>query len=242
MRSILLLILLPLELFAQTATTVDSISEVVPNRWRLSLSLHRDNGIINPYAKSFDQIVLRLQRPEAIQLGADFRPFKNSSFLWLTAEVGHYQVKAENKNLRWLAVSQWPGPNFFETIRMSYIHSGVGVIIEPFGRSRFSPYVGGQAQFAFPTALEYSLIVFDPFLSSPTDQIQIEGGQEFSVGWEISTGVRTQLSRRWSAALGFYFSYMDFQVNWPPQQYRNFPDGLMRLDKGGIELKCMYRL
>lgn len=242
MRSILLILLMPISLLGQSHISAGSIVQEPSNRWRLGLSLHRDNGLINPYAKTRNLITLRLQRPENVLLSADYRLFKSADFFWITAEVGYYDIAVENRELIWLEVNRWLGPDFFEWIEMQYLHTGLGVWVEPFGQTRFSPYLGGQLQIAFPTELEYRLAVLSQNLSTPAEQSQIEGGQQVSIGWEVSAGLRAQLSRRFSASVGFYFSYMDFQANWPVQQWRNFPDGFLRLDKGGVEIRCMYAL
>ena len=183
-----------------------------------------------------------MRRATSLQLVGDYQIFRKKPALRLSAEFGYYQVTAGNNELHWLTINGWRGQPFFEQVQMNYAHAGVGILIEPFGKKSFSPYLGWQLQFAFPDQLEYHYKNFAGAGLSPKDQVYIKGGEEVARGWKLNFGFRAELHSRWALSFGMYHCYMDFYANWPPFEQRQVLDAIMRVDGGGFEIRCQYSI
>ena len=227
---------------AQVIVASPPISDGTPMRWRVGIAAHSDNGYTDPYLGQANFIIPRLKRANQLQVVADYMPFRKARAFRVSSEIGFYRVEAGNNDMRQLAANQWPNQLFYESIEMDYIHLGLGVLVEPFAETQFSPYLGLQAQIAVPTALDYNLYRLSSNRYGNFDQQTITGGEQTTVGWEVSTGLRGQLTPRWTASVGFYHAYLNFRANWPESSFRSFPNGIMRLDGGGVELRCQYVL
>lgn len=235
MRLLLFLSLFPLLVFGQE-TIADSTNS---SRWRLGLAVQLDNGYKDPYIRTSNLLIPKVDRPDAIQLTADYLPFRSVPYLWLNAEFSYYKVTAGNSDQVFLGLEQ-PEVYFYEKMEMNYWHAGLGMIVEPFRQTRFSPYLGGQFLVIMPTKIDYRLVRIDGETSETLDDIRINSGEQTNFGWEVNVGVRAQLTKRISAALGFYHVYTNYQADWPELEQRTFSDGIMRLDRGGVELRCQY--
>lgn len=243
MRSILFILLFPFTLIGQAVQEADSVKRQNLDRWRVGIRLQSDNGFSNPYLRSGSLILPRVQRQDAALLVADYQVFRSFPALRLSSSLGYYNVTAGNQDLRWLEATNWLGQPFIEKIKLNYIHLGIGLLLEPFAQRRFSPYLGWQMQLAFPDELEYSYqTVVGPSLVS-VDNVDITGGEQVTRGWIMNFGLRARLHPRWTASVGIYHTYMEFQADWPTIDQRPFIDrAFMRLDGGGLELRCQYSI
>ena len=227
---------------AQESSIEFSTDAEAVKKWRIGLALHNDNGQSNPYHRTGILILPRVRRTNGALLVADYQIWRARPALRLSAEVGYYDISAGNNELRWLDINRWSRQSFVEHVQMNYVHLGFGFLIEPFPRRQFSPYLGWQVQFAFPDQLQYSYEDFAGTSLSPQDQYEITGGERVNRGWKLHLGIRMQLSPRWTTSFGYYHAYMDFWADWPPLERRQFLDAIMRLDVGGIALKCLYAI
>lgn len=238
MRLLLFLLLIPLLAYSQKKQS-ENHKDI---RWRIGLALQNDNGYWNPYARASTLIIPKAARPLAIHFVADFLPFQSIPFLWLNAEISRYQISGGNRDFRWLDINQWPEAYFIEETRMNYWHGGVGFSIEPFAKRRISPYIGGQLLIVAPTEVNYRFRGFDDMTTRIVTDIQFNSGEQWALGWEVNVGFRVQLTSRINTAFGFYHVYTDFRADWPSLEQRSFPDGIMRLNQGGLEIKCQFSI
>ncbi len=243
MRSIIFILLLPFTLSGQASQEVPATTQQQLRRWRVGFSLQSDNGFSNPYLRTGLLILPRVQRQDAALLVADYQVFRSFPALRLSSSLGYYNVTAGNQELRWLAATNWPGQPFIEQAKLNYLHLGIGLLIEPFAQRRFSPYLGWQMQFVFPDELEYSYQTVDgPSLVS-VDNVDVTGGEQATRGWMMNFGLRAHLHPRWTASVGIYHAFMEFQADWPTIDQRPFIDrAYMRLDGGGLELRCQFSI
>ena len=232
-----LLSLLFFTLSAQENVGSTTLSHKSPPRWRLGLIGHNDTGgSIEPYFRRDTGLIARAQRSNGLQVTADYQLLAEVPSFRINAEAGFYRIEAGNNEFRRLRRVQ----PFYETIEMSYVHLGLGVLFERSTNKHLSPYAGIQLQLALPTDLMYTVDRPTTSQGVAFDRTTIDGGMQASIGWEVSAGLSIRLTPRVTTSLGFYYTYMNFQADWPTLDFRAFPHGLMRLDTGGVELKCLY--
>ncbi|MEL6656225.1 MAG: hypothetical protein AAFP77_09275 [Bacteroidota bacterium] len=224
---------------AEVAPTVKTKNK----RWRIGAILHSDNSSPNPYLGTGSLILPRTERKNSLVLASDFQVFRAMPVIFITTELGHYRVRAGNDNLNWLDANNWTGAPFVESVQMKYTHFAIGIRAEPFGRHRFSPYLSYLMQYAFPRDIAYDYQSFTSPTFGPLDMVQINGGGKISQGWKVNAGLRARLHPRWFASIGFYHVFMDFLADWPVLNQRRFVQRTyMRLDGGGVELRCQFAI
>ena len=229
-------------LFAQVQDVKFTNEHTPAKRLRIGISYHTDIKHANPYLRSDFLILPRVRRANALLFTTDYQISRNSRALRLRAEVGHYHVVAGNDDPRWLNANGWRRQRFSERIETNYLHLGLGLRFEPYGKEKFSPLIGMQLQMALPSDINYLYQDFAGVGFDPQVELEINGGERATLGWKLDVGFRYQFNERLTASFTYYYAFMNFKANWPDIEQRQFTDAIMRLASGGIELGCLYSI
>lgn len=240
MRSSFLLCFLPIFLFSQEPQNFLA-EDPDFQEFRIGIRTSFDRQFYDPYTWKANKIVSLLHRKNMADLIFDWQPFSRVSFLRSQLGIGYYQHRNTSVAIDSWKASSGLNVDFRDITDISYFQCALGLILEPFGRSRVSPYVNAQFLLALPTELNYEF-----HLQSPTSQsfplIQaISGGGKNSPGWGINSGLRVRLFKHWLFAVGFHYSEQDFLIDWPIVPVRDFGDTILRQSNSGISFQWQYR-
>ncbi|MEL7249156.1 MAG: hypothetical protein AAFO03_12080 [Bacteroidota bacterium] len=242
MRFSLVLLLLPVLAFGQSPDTPPSDQQVTKRAIKIGLLSQFDAPLDNKYVYTIDGPLLRFRRSARPNLNLDVQVFRNLPHLYLTAGVGFQEIDASIDTMvldeRLTAFHL----GYFEDVEMSYWQMTFGFKLELFGQSRFSPYIHPSLLFGIPAEMTYQV---DYLHSDTPDGIEftvVEGGTLASMGYMFQSGIRSQINQRFTVNLGFYYTNLSFDKDWPSIPLRRLGKDFLRLDNGGWELALQYRL
>ena len=239
MRLSFLLILLP---FLVKAQFTDPINFYHNREFRVGLLTQMDWNIRQPYVSTDGATVLRMDRPTTTGLDLGYQVFKKKKYLYAIAGISYYEGYAPADSSHFIQEISDYRWKFQEQSSVNYWQLSLGLRTELFGHSRCSPYIQANALIALPVATTYEILFDEPSNQNFPNYLFVEDGTRSSLGFQIRSGLRINLLRRFSLSAGFYYANINIKQRWPELPRRPLGNTVMKLENGGLEFSCQYRI
>lgn len=239
MRLSLLLIMLP---FLAQAQYTNPVNFYYKKELRIGLQTQMDWKLQQPYVSTNNTTVLRMDRPRSLGLDVDYQLLKNKKFLYATAGVSYYQVRVPGDSshfIKEISDYRW---KFQEESSVDYWQFSLGISSELFGNARCSPYIQANALIAVPLEATYEIRFNETSNQNVPNYLFIQNGTRTSIGFQIRSGLRLNVLRRISLSAGLYYANINLKQKWPELPRRPLGDTFMKLENGGLEFSCQYRI